>query len=132
MNPTDDEIRELFADLRAEDNARAPGFSALRGETKQRRTAARRPAPIARGWWIAAAASVVVATTVLVREVRRRDERIDAVAADGVPYPSIESWSAPTDALLRHARRATTAPPGTFRSVLDGLTNPSDSSTSFK
>jgi hypothetical protein len=131
MKPFDDDVEGLFADLRAEDTARAPRFSALFASARAQTAAVKRPVRSSSAWWLAAAAGVVIAATLLARQLGRDAGPTDA-SADPVSYPSIESWTPPTDALLRHVHAATTAPPTKFGSILDGLTTGSTSSNPYK
>jgi hypothetical protein len=132
MSAPDDQIEALFADLRAEEMAQAPRFSALWIEAGESAAAMTRPARVSRVWWYAAAASAVIAAAVVAGYLSHDDPRVDESLPEVAAYPSIESWSAPTDALLKHARGATVAPPAAFGSVLDGLATDLRSSNSYK
>ena len=135
MNSIDEELRAHFDDLRAEDRARAPEFSALwhEGGSGKRQAASGGPertgAPLSRWrgrsvWWVAAAASVVITATVLVQRTQRVEVPSDTALADTVLYPSITSWTPPTDELLRMSQRTTQTSPSSLGSVLDGVATP--------
>lgn len=118
MSSFDEETRAHFDDLRAEDSAHAPKFSTLWSDAGRR---ASPPAVVrrARGtWWLAAAASALIAATVL---VARRPPHETQTVADTVGYPSIVSWTSPTDGLLRMSQQSTMTSPSILGSVLDGV-----------
>jgi len=135
MRPFDDEIREHFADLSAEDRKRAPEFSALWAEAERRAAA-----PSWRGWqktatrrwWLVAAASVVIAGALMVQLGQRLDAPAQAALTDPLQYPSITSWEAPTDGLLRMARAAVVISPSALGSSLDGVARDAVPSSSNK
>jgi hypothetical protein len=133
VSSIDEELRAHFDDLRAEDRARAPEFSALWQEAGsgkrqaasggQDRTAAPlqgwRARPV---WLLAAAASVVIAATVLVQRAQRLEVTSDGALADSVSY--LTSWTSPTDGLLRMSQRTNRSSPSLLGSVFDGVATP--------
>jgi hypothetical protein len=127
VSPNDDEVRAHFDDLRAEDRAVAPEFSALWSEAERRAhappTRSRMRSRMRVAWWLAAA-SAIIAATLLVQRARRRDTLSDAAIAGSMPYPNVTSWTSPTDGLLRMSRRTTLASPSLRQSVLDGVATP--------
>lgn len=86
----DDDLREHFAKLRAEDQARAGEFYSFLHRTRRRPTHARFPARIAVG---TALAVMIVTAAVLI-------ERSEHRAAQG-PQLSITEWKSSTDFLLQ-------------------------------
>jgi hypothetical protein len=117
----DDETRAHFDDLRAEDSAHAPEFSALWRDAEHRANALPSSRRVHRTWWLAAAASAIVAATLLVRQATHEKGTGDAAVADTTGYPSIVSWTSPTDGLLRMSQQQTITSPSILGSVLDGV-----------
>jgi hypothetical protein len=120
MSLFDDETRVHFDDLRAEDRAHAPEFSALWRDV-ERRASAPAPRRVRGVWWLAAAASALIAATVLLRRAPSEKGTRAASVADAVVSPSITSWTSPTDELLRMAQQTTITSPSILGSVLDGV-----------
>ena len=135
MSSIDEELRAHFDDLRAEDRARAPAFSALWHEAESGKREAPSGglepagAPLSPWlgrpvWWFAAAASVVIAATVLVQRTQRIDVASDTALADTVVYSGIMAWTSPTDGLLRMAQGTTRTSTSLLGSVFDGVAAP--------
>jgi hypothetical protein len=125
VRPFDDEIREHFADLRAEDASRAPRFPMLWTEAERRAPTSKGQRPFARPWVLAAAAGVVAAAAVVVQMGRRSEEPASTPVVDPAQFPSITAWRAPTDGFLFAARRSVGAAGSTFGSSLDAVTRDS-------
>jgi hypothetical protein len=91
--PDDEDLRRAFTALRREDAAHAPGLERLlaRPQPSRHRT------PVRLAGFMAAAAAAGVAAMILAQvfHLFRRP------APDGVVAPTVASWSAPTDFLLR-------------------------------
>jgi hypothetical protein len=112
--PNDDrEFQDRFAELREHDAERAPGFAQVYAGARQRRPAQRRALPFA----IGAAAAAAVLTVWIVQA--RRDVAPAAIAATA---PSISSWQAPTDVLLKPSGADVLGPmPALGASMLDAM-----------
>ena len=122
MSDMEFELKRRFAELRAEDEANAPAFVAVRG----RRGGAEPNRAVLRGRrWIApavfaAAAAVVAAVCVGTRsgnEHARRQTWLRDSSAMAI------RWTMPTDGLLQSARR-TLQTPALSASVLDAAATP--------
>jgi hypothetical protein len=131
MNSPDDEIRAHFDDRRAEDAVDAPAFSTMWSDVERRASAPVSRRPNRAVWLGVAAAAALISATLVVRSADRSRQPVAATIADSAEYPSIVSWTSPTDGLLRASQRAGAAP-SVFGSVLDGVTAPPASSDSSK
>ena len=131
----DEELRERFKALNADDRASAPAFHTLWSEASQRALAdvplraatARRRAPI----FIAiAAAAVIVIVTDVVLHAGRTAAGSRALADSTAPVPgaapTIATWRSPTEGFLRAAGdELLHAAPQIQSSILDGVAPPS-------
>jgi hypothetical protein len=143
VSSIDEELRAHFDDLRAEDRARAPQFSALwhEGGSGKREAASGglepTGAPLSTWpgrpvWWFAAAASVVIAAMVLVQLTQRVEVASDTALSDTVLYSGIMAWTSPTDGLLRMSQRTTRTSTSLLGSVFDGVAAPAAQSDTSK
>ena len=133
MTSTDDEeLRERFTALRADDRAGAPAFHKLWSEANRRAlvavpSRARRHAPVFIA--IAAAAVVVVVTDVVLhagRSVAGSRAIADSTAPAPDAAPTIATWRSPTEGFLRVAGdELLHALPRIQTSILDGVAPPS-------
>ena len=113
----DDELEARFRELREQDEATAPDFTALTRPVRSPLIVTRRG--LARTTlWIAAAASVVMAAGVALRRADA-DDRILLVSSSAPP--ELETWQSPTASLLP-GEAAPGAPGWISNSVLDGAT----------
>ena len=92
--PSDDDLRDHFAKLRDEDQARAGEFYSFLRRTRPRPIGARLPA------WIAVGAGLTVMIVAVVMSVEPSGHR----APQG-PQPSITEWKSSTDFLLQSPGR---------------------------
>ena len=125
MSDSDFELEKRFAELRAEDEANAPSFDAVR--ERGRRDVVPIRATTSRPRWIVpailtAAAAVLAGVWATNRISTRNDrERLDALLSDS--SMQVFRWTMPTDGLLTSARR-TLQTPALSGSVLDAAAVP--------
>ena len=117
----DDEVRAMYEQLRASDDAQlpAPPFRELwaRADTTAR-SVPRSHALISRtGAWIAGAACLVVAASIVFRQTRTTTS-----AAAVTTATSLSEWTSPTAELLRTSNDGLVAPAPILSSILDGVT----------
>jgi len=125
MSASDFELEKRFAELRAEDEANAPSFDAVR--ERGRRDVVPIRATTSRPRWIVpailtAAAAVLAGVWATNRVSARNDRaRLDALLSDS--SMQVFRWTMPTDGLLTSARR-TLQPTALSGSVLDAAAVP--------
>lgn len=125
MSDVEFELKERFAELRADDETNAPAFEAIRdrglGEIRAVHTVRRRARWVAPAL-LAVAAAVLAAVWVTTRVPRQRDRAsLEAFMRDS--SIDVFRWTMPTDGLLRSARR-TLQTPALSASVLDAAAVP--------
>ena len=125
MSDSEFELKKRFAELRADDEAHAPSFAAVRDRGGVELEAVRRESPRKR--WIATAllagaAAVLAAMWVSIRMPSRAERtRQEAWLRDS--SMNVFRWTMPTDGLLMSARR-TIQTPALSGSVLDAAAVP--------
>lgn len=123
MSDIEHELKKRFAELRADDEANAPTYAAVRD--RPRAGVAPIRAEVARRRWIAptllAAAAAIIAVVWI--STRSASERLSDDALLGDSAMTIIRWTMPTDGLLESARR-TLQTPALSSSVLDAAAVP--------
>jgi hypothetical protein len=93
---TENEFKQFFHELRAQDEQRAPGFENLARPSAAISTP-RVMIPRFRLGAMVAAAAVVLVTAIGVADLRSREQ---SAARELAQWSSLSNWEAPTDALL--------------------------------
>ena len=125
MSDSDFELEKRFAELRADDEANAPSFDAVRERGRRDVVPIRATTP-RRRWNVPAiltAAAAVLAGVWATNRVSARNDRarLDALLSDS--SMQVFRWTMPTDGLLTSARR-TLQTPALSGSVLDAAAVP--------
>jgi hypothetical protein len=125
MSDVEFELKERFAELRADDETNAPAFEAIRdrglGEIRAVHTVRRRARWVAPAL-LAVAAAVLAAVWATTRVSRQSDRAgLEALMRDS--STDVFRWTMPTDGLLRSARQ-TLQTPALSASVLDAAAVP--------
>ena len=123
MSDMEFELKKRFAELRADDEANAPAYAAVRDRGRDVETT--RVLPARRPWiapaLLAAAAAGMAAVWVASRSPSRDERaRVEAMLRDSI---GVFRWNMPTDGLLTSARR-TLQTPALSASVLDAAAVP--------
>ena len=125
MSDIEFELKKRFAELRADDEANAPSFEAVRdrgaGDVRPIHVATPRPRWIAPA--LVAAAAAVVAGVWVTTGASARSERTRREAFLRDSSSQVFRWTMPTDGLLTSARR-TLQTPALSASVLDAAAVP--------
>ena len=121
MSDIEFELKKRFAELRADDEANAPAFAAVRDRGRgdvETRALSSRPRWIAPA--LLAMAAAVLAAVWIASRAPSRNARVQAMLRDSI---GVFRWNMPTDGLLTSARR-TLQTPALSASVLDAAAVP--------